>query len=637
MNSSDSLIGRLIGDNQRYRLEKRLGGGGMGDVYQAIDTRVGQQVALKLLKGTLVASEEMRKRFEREIAVCAALPSEHIVKIIDAGVAEEGFPFYVMEYLRGQTLRELLLKEKRLTIERTVAIMTQVCKGLQMAHEGVTLWREGVKISEPIQVVHRDLKPDNIYITPTELGEWIKILDFGIAKIRNESSDQTNLTSTFLGTFRYAAPEQLKSDRDLDGRADIYSLGIILYEMLSAADPFGFSIRPRSISEASWIYAHTSEPPKSLRSQPGCEQFSPELDTVVIKCLQKNPDERFATVEEFNRALQSATNYVTRSQSIEIIPQKQQKAQGSNDETVPRPLEMKGSDDLTVPRPLETEDSDSETAARSLQTEQSNHQTIDRPLKADNESNKGQTLVQPQPPHEQPREETLFQQHPPQAPPGQLREETLFQQQPPQAPPGQPREETLFQQQPPQAPPGQLREETLFQQQPPQAPPGQPREETLFQQQARQQRQGGQNREQTLFQPKPPSSPGSKNAVGETIPQTTEPSREARKPSINLAIVLGVGIGLVVLGGIAYTLLQGRKSVEEISNLQQQGKYQECISKAQLVPEAQQYLDSCRIEYARKLASEDRIKDAIDEARKIPQKSPRYNEAQKDIANWEKI
>ncbi|NMF62508.1 serine/threonine protein kinase [Brasilonema octagenarum] len=550
MNSSDSSwIGRLIGDNKRYRLEKRLGGGGMGDVYQAIDMRVGQQVALKLLKGTFVASEEMRKRFEREIAVCAALPNEHIVKIIDAGVTGD-IPFYVMEYLRGKTLRELLLKEKRLTVERTVAIMIQVCLGLQLAHEGVTLWQDGAKTSEHIRVVHRDLKPDNIFIIPTELGEWVKILDFGIAKIRNESSEQTNLTSTFLGTFRYAAPEQLKGDRDLDGRADIYSLGIILYEMLSAADPFGFSIKSRSISEASWIFAHTSQPPKSLRSQPGCEQLSPELEAVVIRCLQKNPDERFATVKELNRALQAVTNSTTKGHHIEIIPQ---------------PRQQEGSNDETVPRPLEAEDFDSETAARSSQTEQSNNQTIARLLKPNGEGDEGQT--------------------------------------PAQQPSG-----------------GQNREETLFQQQPPQPPTG-------------------RNREPTLFQPQPPSNPDSRNAVKETNIQQNAGHREARKLPMNLAIVLGIGIGLVVVGGIAYAFSQSRRVIDKTPSLQRQGNYQECISIAELVPadfnldtEAQKYLNSCRIEYARKLANENKLKEAIEEARKIPQTSPRYQEAQKNIA-----
>ncbi|MBW4448480.1 MAG: serine/threonine protein kinase [Spirirestis rafaelensis WJT71-NPBG6] len=333
--TSDSWIGRTIGDNQRYRLEKRLGGGGMGDVFLAMDTRLGQQVALKLLKDTLVASKEMRKRFEREVEVCAALQSDHIVKVTDCGVTDEKFPFYVMEYLRGETLRELLQREKRLSVEHTLNIITQVCKGLQLAHQGVTLWRNGATKSEHIQVVHRDLKPDNIFLVSTP-EELVKIVDFGIAKIRNESSEFTNLTSTFLGTFRYAAPEQLKGEINLDGRADIYSLGIILYEMLSKADPFGFSIKARSMSEASWIVAHTSEPPTPLRSQSGCENLSPQLEAVVMRCLQKEPDKRFATVEKLNQALQAAVN--SNFSGVGIVEETIAQPEGSFKETIFRPL-----------------------------------------------------------------------------------------------------------------------------------------------------------------------------------------------------------------------------------------------------------------------------------------------------------
>ena len=304
--TSDPWIGRLIGEHQRYRLDKRLGVGGMGDVFVAMDTRLGKQVALKLLKEPLAAAENLRKRFEREVAVCAALKSDHIVQVNDYGVTAEGHPFYVMEYLQGQTLGQLLRSEKQLSVERTVRIVSQICKGLRLAHEGVTLWRDGATVSEHVLVVHRDLKPDNIFLVPTDLGEMVKILDFGIAKIRNDTSEHTNLTSMFMGTYHYAAPEQLQVEKDLDGRADIYSLGIILYEMLCGTDPFGFGLNIRSISGVSWVLAHTSKQPQPLRSQPGSEQVSPELEAVVMRCLQKSPDERFRSVEELNRALRAA-------------------------------------------------------------------------------------------------------------------------------------------------------------------------------------------------------------------------------------------------------------------------------------------------------------------------------------------
>jgi eukaryotic-like serine/threonine-protein kinase len=299
---SNPWIGRSIGDRQRYHLDRPLGGGGMGDVFLATDTRIGQQVALKLLKDNLVESPEMRQRFEHEIGICAALHNEHIVKIMDSGVTPEGYPFYVMEYLRGLTLGELLRNEQRLDVDRTVNIISQVCNGLLLAHQGVDLPNG----EHTEAVVHRDLKPDNIFIQPTDLGEWVKIVDFGIAKIRYKSYQPQTLTHTFLGTLRYASPEQMMGDRDLDARSDIYSLGVILYEMLSGADPFGLKIQSRHVSEASWIIAHTRDRPISLTAQPGCEHLSPALDAVTLRCLEKNPDLRFGSVAELNLALKAA-------------------------------------------------------------------------------------------------------------------------------------------------------------------------------------------------------------------------------------------------------------------------------------------------------------------------------------------
>jgi eukaryotic-like serine/threonine-protein kinase len=343
--SNPNWIGRSLGDNNRYRLDKLLGGGGMGDVFLAMDTRIGKQVALKILKDTLVASKEIRRRFEREIEICAALNSEHIVQVTDSGITVEGYPFYVMEYLRGQSLRQLLLREKRLPIERTINIITQVCKGLQCAHKGVYLERQHATRSERIQVVHRDLKPDNIFLENTDSGDFAKIVDFGIAKIRNESFEQTNLTSAFLGTFRYASPEQLRGAINIDGRADIYSLGIILYEALSGADPFGFSIKARNNSEASWIFAHTSEPPKPLRAQPGCENLPAQLEAVVMQCLQKEPENRFASVEELHLALQSILTSIKSGSTAsfrENIPQAQiYPNPGFDQETTARPITLK--------------------------------------------------------------------------------------------------------------------------------------------------------------------------------------------------------------------------------------------------------------------------------------------------------
>jgi serine/threonine-protein kinase len=390
---SSNWNGRFVGDNERYRIDKPLAAGGMGEVLLATDTRLGQQVVLKLLKGTLVASQEMKKRFEREIEICAALQNDHIVKISDCGVTPEGYPFYAMEYLRGQTLRQLLQRERRLSIERTVSIISQVCKGLQMAHQGVNLQKGNG--SEHIKVVHRDLKPDNIFLVPTDLGEWIKILDFGVAKIRNESSEQSSLTmaNAFIGTFRYAAPEQIQNKENLDPRADIYSLGIILYEMLSAADPFGFSIQGSSISEYSWFLAHVQKPPKPLRSQPGCENLSAEIEAVVSKCLEKNPHKRFASVAELNDALQAAiksavdhpvtTHELTTVQTQPTPPETVSKppkafdASESEEDTViyVQPSHHQSLDEETINRPVDPVFPNQSSHHQSLDEE-----TINRPV-----------------------------------------------------------------------------------------------------------------------------------------------------------------------------------------------------------------------------------------------------------------
>jgi serine/threonine-protein kinase len=302
----DPLLGQALGIHQRYVLQQRIGGGGMGEVFLATDTLLGRSVALKLLSSKL-ASEPMRKRFEREVAVCAALKSDHIVQVFDYGVTVEGYPFFVMEYLVGQTLGQLLKLKRRLSIEQTVNLITQVCAGLHLAHQGMQLQWQGAPSSQTVKVVHRDLKPDNIFLVPTALGEFVKILDFGIAKIRSDHTEQTNLTDMFMGTYQYASPEQLRAEKDLDERADIYSLGMILYKMLTGTAPFDFAVEPHADlqpSGAVWAVAHLTKPPIPLRQQPGCKHLPLELESILMRCLQKSPNQRFASVLELSQALQ---------------------------------------------------------------------------------------------------------------------------------------------------------------------------------------------------------------------------------------------------------------------------------------------------------------------------------------------
>jgi eukaryotic-like serine/threonine-protein kinase len=300
-------IGRSIGDASRYRLEQRLGSGGMGEVFIATDTRLGKPVALKLLKESLAIADDtdLRDRFERECSICAALKSSHIIQVTDYGVTSEGYPFYVMEYLQGQTLGEVLEIQPRLPIDRTCNIMTQVCAGLQLAHEGVILWSAETGSSERIKVIHRDLKPANLMLIPSALGELVKIIDFGIAKIRSLKNEAANTTTMFLGTCHYASPEQFNVLGNVDERADIYSLGMMLYEMLTGVDPFGFNFRQHRVSNEAWLTAHVRTVPRSLRSQPDCDHIPADLEAIVLRCLEKKATDRFSSVAEFNEALQA--------------------------------------------------------------------------------------------------------------------------------------------------------------------------------------------------------------------------------------------------------------------------------------------------------------------------------------------
>lgn len=304
---SSSFIGRSVGDRDRYQIKAHLGKGGMGDVYRAIDTRLGKEVAIKLLNlsnDTLTTEKlEFKRRFERECAICAALNSENIVQVSDFGSTTEGQPFYVMEYLEGQTLAQVLKQEPKLSVERTRQIVAQVCAGLISAHEGAIFKTPGTNIARHVKIVHRDLKPANIFLVPTEFGERVKIIDFGVAKIQSLHLENTNLTSAFLGTYHYAAPEQFNYQANIDERSDIYCLGVILYEMLAGVDPFGLKNQGQQVSGESWIGAHLLKPVTPLRSQPGCEHLSVELEQLVMCCLEKHPERRFSSVQVLAQAL----------------------------------------------------------------------------------------------------------------------------------------------------------------------------------------------------------------------------------------------------------------------------------------------------------------------------------------------
>jgi eukaryotic-like serine/threonine-protein kinase len=313
---SNTFLGRSIGEHDRYLLEAQLGEGGMGDVYQALDTRLGKVVAIKLLKITLnsesTAEElDLKRRFERECAICAALKNKHIVQVSDYGITTEGYPFYVMEYLEGQTLKQILRQEQKLSVERAIDILIQICDGLKAAHAGVIFKTPNNGTEHRVKIVHRDLKPANIFIVQTENKEQVKVIDFGVAKIQSPHLNKVNRNNLFLGTYHYAAPEQLEGKDQIDERTDIYCLGIVLYEMLAGVDPFCLTLHEQHITGKSWIDSHLNKAVYPLRSQPGCEKYSVELEQIVMRCLSKSPDQRFPSVQALAQALNKSDYFLS--------------------------------------------------------------------------------------------------------------------------------------------------------------------------------------------------------------------------------------------------------------------------------------------------------------------------------------
>lgn len=618
MNSSPHpWIGRCLGDNQRYRIDKRLGGGGMGDVFLATDTRIGLQVALKLLKDTLVESTEMRQRFEREITISAALPSEHIVNVSDCGVTPEGYPFYIMEYLRGESLGDLLRREKHIGLDLTVKIITQICSGLLPAHQGITL-PNGEHIKE---VVHRDLKPDNIFLLDTDSGNRVKIVDFGIAKLRNERSENLTLTNTFLGTLRYSSPEQMMGDKNLDGRADIYSLGVMMYEMLSGADPFGFSREPRHVSEASWIVAHTQEQPKSLRSNAGCEQFPVELDELVCRCLAKDPQQRFRSVAELSQALQAiftATPDRTRVQtrpdgSGDLAPVTPSPAKvlveppAATIRRTPPPQSTQPEPASIDPLPVEASPSNVELDATNFQPRPDISGEIRLPSNPISAPDATRHQSRQDPSLAEPLGTRIDPVHPSDL-------DTV------ERPIVKPSAATpVANAYPPLS--SAIPVPAIINPAPTNARTTPP--------------------DGTIVQPRPepPSQPPS---------QPTYPDRSVTPPQpkqgIDTRVKIGVGaiIGLGLAGGI-YTHLQSqsRSVADEISSLNQQKNYAQCVAKAE-DPGAnasgndrvQTILNECRLAYGIELQAKGKLVEAINMVERIPKGSPLYKRAQKYAQDW---
>ncbi|OKH40964.1 serine/threonine protein kinase [[Phormidium ambiguum] IAM M-71] len=288
----DPNIGRLL--DSRYQLMELIGTGAMGRVYRANDTLLGGvPVAVKFLSlGIQNQKLRLRERFEQEARTCALLgqKSLHIVRVTDFGVDENSTPFYVMEYLQGESLSDVI-RSQALPLPKFLSLARQICLGLQCAHQGIPV--EG----EICSIIHRDIKPSNILvIQDPSLGQLVKILDFGIAKLRQADSDQTNY---YLGTLAYSSPEQMEG-KELDTRSDIYSLGVLMFEMLTGKMP----LQAETHSFGGWYKVHHFQKPRSFDSANPDLKLPKALENLIMSCLAKAPSDRPQSVAEILRALE---------------------------------------------------------------------------------------------------------------------------------------------------------------------------------------------------------------------------------------------------------------------------------------------------------------------------------------------
>jgi len=284
--------GTILDD--RYEIIGLLASGGMGHVYRARRTWLGDEIALKIINPEGADPQVLRERFMLESRTCAQLRHPHIVTVLDFNVDAHGQPFLVMELLNGPSLREEIERQGWLPPQRVRDILLPVCGALQMAHDR--------------GVLHRDLKPGNLVSHRFESGETVyKVVDFGLANLR-QSSEETRLTQAglFLGTVAYASPEQLRGD-PLDARTDVYSLGALVFEMLTGRQPFTGQSPLHVVSNKL-----SGEAPLASSLRP---ELPADLDEAVRKALARDPAERWASVAAFGRALAGGNTVPTASVS----------------------------------------------------------------------------------------------------------------------------------------------------------------------------------------------------------------------------------------------------------------------------------------------------------------------------------
>ncbi len=324
------LVGQVIAD--RYHVIQKLGEGGMGKVYLAEHVKMGRRSAIKVMSSGIIADADAISRFNREAANASRISHPNVCAIYDFGETPDGVIYLAMEYIEGQTLNELLRERGPLPLPRAAAILHQCAEALQAAHD--------------LGIVHRDLKPDNVMVISSKGRDLVKVVDFGIAKATatGEAGQKVTRTGLVVGTPEYMSPEQLSGDT-VDGRSDIYSLGLVCYRMLTGALPF------QAASPQETMVKRLTEDPLPLELANPARSFPSALQSAMSRALARLPRDRYSSATQFAADVSRAVEITAEAVDTDAATQVLHSADGGPTEAIAAPLATPPPTRISPPRP----------------------------------------------------------------------------------------------------------------------------------------------------------------------------------------------------------------------------------------------------------------------------------------------